>query len=215
MKYLFAPGCALFLYKPHLITQLHEVDGRTTVLYIIPEGTHVINICPGCDRRYRENYANPATVSLWELLSESDAFPFPDYKLEKMTIIDACPTRKQDRIHRAVRAVAKRMNITIVEPAHTRTQSTCCGDSCYGEIPTDKVIKQMKKKAGEMPLENILVYCVSCSKSMFIGEKRPRYLVDLLFGEDTVPQTIDPDQWHKQIDEFRDAHKDYEALSSL
>jgi hypothetical protein len=43
---------------------------------------------------------------------------------------------------------------------------------------------------------------------MFIGEKRPRYMVDLLFGEDTVPQTIDPDEWHAQLDEFIESHKD-------
>jgi hypothetical protein len=42
---------------------------------------------------------------------------------------------------------------------------------------------------------------------MFIGEKRPRYLVDLLFEEDTVPKTYDPDEWHKEIDEFRETHK--------
>ena len=218
MKYIFAPGCALFLYKAHLIERLHEFlsseYGAMEILQTcchhtppIPQGTHVINICPGCDRRYHENYANPSTVSLWELLSGSKSFRFPDYKSQEMTIIDACPTRKQDRIHRAVRAVAERMNISLVEPANTKRKSTCCGDTCYGELPTEQVIEQMKAKANAMPLDDILVYCVSCSKSMFIGGKRPRYLVDLLFGEETVPQTVDPDQWHKEIDEFREAHK--------
>ena len=40
-----------------------------------------------------------------------------------------------------------------------------------------------------MPAEDVVVYCVSCAKAMFIGGKRPRYLVDLLFGEATVPGT--------------------------
>jgi len=43
---------------------------------------------------------------------------------------------------------------------------------------------------------------------MFIGGKRPKYLVDLLFGESTVPKTYDPDQWHKELDEFIETHKD-------
>jgi hypothetical protein len=80
-------------------------------------------------------------------------------------------------------------------------------------MPPDKVIEQMKKKAAEMPLDDIIVYCVSCTKSMFIGERRPRYMVDLIFGEDTEPQTIDPDGWHGQLDEFIDKHSDYEAVS--
>jgi Fe-S oxidoreductase len=181
----------------------------------IPAKARVITVCPGCDRRYRENYANPSTISLWELLSESDGFAFPDYQAQKMTIIDACPTRDQDRIHRAVRALAERMNIAIVEPARTKKKGTCCGDTFYGKLPTEQVIGQMKAKAAEMPAADIFVYCVSCSKSMFVGGRRPRYLVDLLFAEETVPKTYDPDQWHKELDEFIEDHKNYEARSGL
>ena len=217
--YIFAPGCAVYLYKPHLIERLHDflnanygaMDQLSTCCRHtpkIPPDTTVINICPGCDRRYRENYEDPLTVSLWELLSESDVFPFPDYRSVEMTIIDACPTRDQDRIHLAVRAMAERMNISIVEPEKTGQKSTCCGDTFFGNLPTEKVIEQMKSKAAEMPVDDILVYCVSCSKSMFIGGKRPRYLVDLLFGEDTEPQTYDPDEWHAQLDEFIESHKE-------
>jgi hypothetical protein len=173
--------------------------------------TQVINICPGCDRRYRENYDHPLTISLWELLSDDDEFDFPDYKSQKMTIIDACPTRDQDRVHHAVRTLAEKMTISIVEPTKTKQESTCCGDTFYGELPTEKVIHLMKKKANKMPVDDILVYCVSCSKSMFMGGKRPRYLIDLLFAEETVPKTFDPDQWHNELDEFIENHKKYEV----
>jgi len=130
-----------------------------------------------------------------------------------MTIIDACPTRDQDRIHNSVRALAEKMNISIVEPAKTKRNSTCCGDTFFGVLPTEQVVIQMKAKANEMPVENILVYCVSCSKSMFIGGKRPRYLIDLLFAEETVPKTYDPDLWHGELDEFIEDHKEYEVQS--
>ena len=79
---------------------------------------------------------------------------------------------------------------------------TCCGDTFYGILPTEQVIGKMKAKAAEMPEASIIVYCVTGSKSMFIGEKRPRYLIDLWFAEDTVPKTLDPDRWHEELDEF-------------
>ncbi|MFH2041782.1 MAG: heterodisulfide reductase-related iron-sulfur binding cluster, partial [Acidobacteriota bacterium] len=180
----------------------------------IATDTQVINICPGCDRRYRENYDNPSTISLWELLAENETFPFPDYHSQKMTVIDACPTRDQDRVHDAVRALAERMNISLIEPTRTKRKSTCCGDTFFGVLPAEQVIDQMKAKAAEMSVDQVLVYCVSCSKSMFIGGKRPRYLVDLLFAEETVPKTYDPDQWHKELDEFIENHKNYEVKSS-
>ncbi len=217
MTRLFAPGCALILYKPQLVERLQDflevnigpMDRLTTCCRNVPPlkpGTEVINVCPGCDRRYRQNYADSGTISLWEVLARSDLFPFPDYQGRIMTINDACPTRDQVRVHEAVRTLLDRMNITLREPKSTRTKGICCGDIAYGEIPVGKVKKQMKRRAGQMPAEDVVVYCVSCAKAMFIGGKKPRYLVDLLFGEETVPGTFEPDEWHAQLDAFIAAH---------
>lgn len=217
MRNVFAPGCALMIYKPDLAGKLHDFlsdkMGEMNMFLSccrhippLPSGTEVINICPGCDKRYRENYRNSSTVSLWEVIAEDFAFPFPNYGGRQMTIIDACPTRDQTRVHDAVREVVRRMNICVIEPRQTRTRSTCCGDIFWGEIPIEGVVAQMKKKADEMPRDEVIVYCVSCAKAMFVGGKRPRYLIDLLFNEDTIAKTYAPDLWHKELDEYIDRH---------
>ena len=217
IKYTFAPGCALVLYNQSAVERLHrylcarygEVDLLLTCCRHTPKavlGKCVINVCPGCDKRYRQDYAEPSTVSLWEVLAESTDLSFPDYGGQPMTIIDACPTRNQSRIHNAVRVLAKKMNITIVEPERTREKSTCCGDTFFGVVPVAEVLEQMRAKADSMPLDDIIVYCVSCSKALFNGGKRPRYLIDLLLGEETIPKTVDPVQWHKELDDFIAAH---------
>jgi hypothetical protein len=51
-----------------------------------------------------------------------------------------------------------------------------------------------------------VVYCISCTKSVFIGGKTPRYLVDLLFNESTIPKTLEPDEWHKELQEYIALH---------
>ena len=217
MKRVFAPGCALMFYKPELSKKVFEflnkdfenIDELKTCCRHEPNldnGTQIINTCPGCDRRYRELYSSVSTISLWEILADSETFPFPDYNGLEMTIIDACPTRNQERVHNAVRILLKRMNINLIEPEKTRTKGTCCGDRFYGVLPLEQVKEQMKKRASEMPVEDVVVYCVSCSKSMHIGGKKPRYMIDLLFGEETVPGTFEPDQWHNEIDEFNNEH---------
>ena len=218
-EYAFAPGCALALYKVDLVERLLEylrskygtVDLLLTCCRHTPAaavGRCVINVCPGCDRRYRENYEAPSTVSLWEVLAESDDFEFPSYAGSEMTIIDACPTRDQPRIHNAIRTLAERMNISVVEPERTREGSTCCGDTFYGQLPIEEVVAQMSAKADTMPVEDVIVYCVSCSKSMFNGGKRPRYMIDLLLGQETVPGTCEPDAWHSELDEFIEDHSE-------
>ncbi|MCX6239106.1 MAG: (Fe-S)-binding protein [Bacteroidia bacterium] len=217
IKNVFAPGCALMLYKPELAEKLHlllnENLGEMDKLLIcchhdpqLSEKTEVINVCPGCDKRFGNDYQSTSTISLWEIIAESDFFPFPDYQGRSMSVIDACPTRDQERVHKAVRTVLQKMNITLVEPKNTMTKSICCGDSFYGIIPTYKVKEQMVKRTSEMPLDDVVVYCVSCVKSVYIGRKRPHYLIDLLFENETVPKTFEPDEWHKELDDYIEKH---------
>ena len=217
MKKIFAPGCGLMLYKPELVEKLRRILnknlGDIDLLNVCcrnhpdlkPE-VEVINICPGCDRRYRENYDDATTISLWEILAKTDSFSFPNYNGKEMSIIDACPTRSEICVHKALRTLLKKMNITLIEPERTGIKSTCCGDSFYGAIPTEKVKSQMKKKATEMPVDDVVVYCVSCSKSVYIGGKKPHYMIDLLFNEETIPKTYEPDEWHKELNDFIATH---------
>jgi Fe-S oxidoreductase len=217
MNHVFAPGCALMLYKPDLADRAQralELELGAAPRHLtcchhepgLPSGTQVINVCPGCDRRYRSLYEGVTTRSLWEVLAVSTRFPFPDCGGAAMAIQDACPTRDQDRVHDAVRTLLGRMNVRIVEPKATRSKGSCCGDTFYGTLPVAKVKELMAKRAGEMLEEDVVVYCVSCVQSMAIGGKRPRYLVDLLFGESTVPGSGDPDAWHLDVDRFIGAH---------
>ena len=67
-------------------------------------------------------------------------------------------------------------------------------------------MEKMKKRAEQMPCDDVAVYCISCIKSMHIGGKRPRYIVDLLFGEDTAAGIYDPDNWHSMLQVFIDEH---------
>jgi hypothetical protein len=113
---------------------------------------------------------------------------------------------QRSALHDAVRVLLARMNIALRELRSTRAHAVCCGDSFYGLVPVDGVRKQMMRRAAQMPVEDVVVYCVSCVKSMFTGGKRARYLLDLIFGEPTVPGTLDPDAWHKQIDDFTATH---------
>jgi len=217
MDQVFAPGCALMLYKPELGARLLEfLRGAHGAL---PEhltcckhepglaaGTRVINVCAGCDRRYRELYPGITTISLWEVLAADPSFPFPDYGGAAMAVQDACPTRSEARVAEAVRALLARMNIVAVEPERTRAQAVCCGDSFYPALPLPAVHDLMRKRAAEMPCEDVVVYCVSCVKAMHIGGRRPRYLVDLLFGEPTGTGVYETEAWHAQVEAFAASH---------
>ena len=217
MTRVYAPGCTLLIYKPEMparvLAHLNSAGGpvaqHVTCCRHEPRlaaGTEVINTCPGCDRRYRELYAGISTVSLWEVLAGSATFPFPDYRGIEMTVQDACPTRTEERVHAAVRQILGRMNIRVVEPRLTRTRAVCCGDALFDVLTPEGVKQQMKARAAQMPRHDVVVYCVSCVKAMHIGGRRPRFLIDLLFGEDTTPGTYEPADWHAEVQAFIDSH---------
>jgi Fe-S oxidoreductase len=213
MKKVYAPGCAMQLYKPELGKKIYallneHIGGIDDYLICcrlepkFPAGIQVINTCTACDQQYRKYNKDIDTISLWEVLVESKTFPFPDYEGKEMAIQDACFARDREQVHHAVRLLLERMNIKVIEPEKTRTKSTCCGDSFYGALSTEKVKMQMKKRADEMPVNDVAAYCVSCCKALHIGGKKPHHIADLLFGEDTSTAASEPDEWHAQLDNF-------------
>ncbi|MCL2592836.1 MAG: (Fe-S)-binding protein [Defluviitaleaceae bacterium] len=218
-KIYFNPGCALSIYKPEMEQKiLHYLnmyyDNNVEVHKIccryepkVENGSVVVNVCAGCDRRFSSLYEGVSTISLWEVLDKMNGFHFPNYSGIKMSVHDACPVREKTGVHLAVRSLLHKMNIEVVETEHNRTNSICCGDDFYPKLPLEKVHEHMKKRANSMPCEDVVVYCVSCIKSMFIGEKNPRYMVDLLFNETTTAGVYDTIEWHKQLQEYIENHK--------
>jgi Fe-S oxidoreductase len=213
----FAPGCALMIYKPELALKIHQLLnqklGKMEMLMTccqhkpnLPENSKVINVCPGCDKRFGKDFKGVSTISLWEIINENSLLDYPDYKGRSMSIIDACPTREEDRIQNSIRALLLKMNIRLEEPKNTRRESTCCGDIYYGSMPTDKVKELMIEKALEMPVNDIVVHCVFCIISVLIGGKNPQYLADLVFNEETLPKTYDLDAWHKELSLYIEEH---------
>jgi hypothetical protein len=217
MATFFNPGCALRLYKPRLAERTmallnerlgpvlpHETCCRHDPA--LPAGSLIINTCPGCDRRFRSLYEGVSTVSLWEVLDGLDGLSLPDYDGLKLSIHDACPVRERPAVHGAVRSLLNKMSIEAVEPAESGARSACCGDDFYGKLPLEEVHRLMKRRADSMPCRDVLVYCVSCVKSMAVGGRSPRHLIDLIFGEPTDPGDCDTQRWHEQLDEYISAH---------
>lgn len=217
----FNPGCALSLYKPEYenrilnflnencadqygVIEMHKICCRHDPQ--LAEGSMIINVCAGCDRRFRSLYPGITTLSLWEVIDQLDSFRFPDYHGLQMTVHDACPVREKTQVHQAVRSLMQKMNISIVEAKFHGTHSKCCGDDFYPALPVGKIHEKMRERASEMPCEDVCVYCVSCIKAMHIGGKAPRHLLDLLLGQTTEPQVYDTEAWHQQLQEYIDLH---------
>ena len=216
-KCYFNPGCAMSLYKPEAVEEiLHLLNRRflPTQLHTtccrhepeLPAGATIINNCAGCDRRFRSLYDGIQTISLWEVLDAIPALPLPTYDGMQLSVHDSCSFRKKPQVHAAVRSLLDKMHIEVVESPYSGTKSICCGDNFYGHIPLEEVHAFQKKRASQMPCQDVAVYCVSCIKSMHIGGKTPHHMMDLVLGEETDPQETRIDLYHEALDQYIEEH---------
>ncbi|GFI61180.1 hypothetical protein IMSAG049_00337 [Clostridiales bacterium] len=216
-KCWFNPGCALSVYKPEsekkLLTLLNRYMPSIRMHNVcchhepgLPKGSTIINNCAGCDRRFRTLYDGIQTISLWEVMDNLDGLILPDYTGMTVSVHDSCSFRVKPQVHAAVRSILGKMNIKIVESEFSGTNSICCGDNYYPALPIEKVTELQKKRAAQMPCQDVVVYCVSCIKSMYIGGKTPHHMVDLILNEDTEPQETRIDLYHKSVAEYISSH---------
>lgn len=166
--------------------------------------TCVITPCPTCAERYAK-IEGCTSICFLNDLAEMD-YPFPDYKGIEMSIQDTCAARKQADVLSSVRTLLRRMNINIVEPQYSGSKSRCCGQVLYGKVSEEKVIMGMQRRAQEMPCNDVVVYCSSCIMSMTVGGRSPRFILDLLFNEETEMKDINPIKWNTSLANFRLSH---------
>ena len=219
MKYIYAPGCALMIYKPHLAERLkafaEELYGQMPTLMTccfdnpkLEADTCILTPCTTCDKRYRSLFEGCTTDFLLHRIAESDTFPFPDYGGVEMSVQDTCSGRTDDLYLGTIRRLLERMNIRVVEAERSGKRGKCCGQVFYGKLPIEKVEQQMRLRAEEMPREDVVTYCASCIQGMSLGGRRPRFIIDLLFNEPTAAHGEGIVSWNTTLNRFRAEHKE-------
>lgn len=216
-KCYFNPGCALSIYKRDaeikILNILHKHLGDIKLHNIcchhepnLPQGATIINNCAGCDRRFRSLYEGINTISLWEILDSIPELELPRYEGLTVSIHDSCSFRQKPQVHQAVRNLLRKMNIEIVESEFSGTKSVCCGDNLYSKVPLEDIKEFQKKRAAQMPCQDVVVYCVSCIKSMTVGGKTAHHMVDLILNEVTDPQDINIVTYHDALESYIELH---------
>ena len=140
------------------------------------------------------------------MLDGIPALPLPTYDGLQLSVHDSCSFRKKPQVHAAVRSLLDKMHIEVVESEFSGTRSVCCGDNFYPHVSIEEVTAFQKKRAAQMPCQDVAVYCVSCIKSMHIGGKTPHHMMDLVLGEETDPQETRIDLYHEALDQYIEEH---------
>jgi Fe-S oxidoreductase len=149
--------------------------------------SEIIVACPYCYKRLSEQLTDVKPVSLYKVLSETDA-EFPEKGNNAYTIHDPCSARGHPEIQDAARALIFKAGYTIEEHAHTRDNTHCCGmggmvflaNADVGTAKTERTIRESS--------HDLVTYCATC-RDIFSGQgKKCVHLLDLLFGKNPAEQ---------------------------
>lgn len=219
-KLYFNPGCAMTTHNPLSEVKMYALlkkHFKTLKMHNrcckhtpnIEEGATLINSCAGCDRRFRSLYEGIQTLSIWEVLASLENFELPSYEGVKMSVQDSCSYRPKPQVHAAVRSLLSKMKIEVIEAKAHGSSSICCGDNFYPTLSIDDVGVFQKNRAQEMPCDDVVVYCVSCIKSMTIGGKVAHHLLDLVLDQATDIGETRLDVYHEVVQAYSDKSIDY------
>ncbi len=213
MSVFYFPGCKVTLHSPensrkirqYLMqrydmrsagccnTQLDRLTGSQTAVYI----------CPTCGAFMKEYTPETASSSVWENLENDDAFPWPDYGGEAISVQDCWRSFDNRPMQNAIRHILKRMNVEVVEIGENFEKTNFCGISLMkpqspryarfapvrfieraGEkfIPKTEPEKteKMKKHARQFTTAKVVCYCTGCLEGLEIGGVNAVHLLDLV-----------------------------------
>lgn len=165
-----------------------------------------IVVCNNCAAIIEEN--TQATVkSVWEVIDEDAAFPFPDYHGENITIQDCRIGYDKRNYQDAVRSLLKKMNFTIIELEENYEKTKFCGvnllkpciesnarlahkryvedfPDMFTPMPESEWPAYFRKHCAKIKTERVACYCKFCRDAINMGGKQGVHMLELLFPEE-------------------------------
>lgn len=211
--YAFYPGCQLGACRPAYVLETYEFlkqeydagvilgccgapaywAGDETRLYSNIERIRkswtelgkpaLVLACATCDSLFKLFLPEVSTVSLYELLAESDRI-MPRRSFAEATVFDPCAARDNRQMQSAIRALAGKAEISLEE---LREPNRCCGYGGHIKVANHQLYQEITRNranAGEKPY---IVYCANCLEVFRSLGKESVHILDIALGLDSVP----------------------------
>lgn len=213
MADIYFPGCHYTLHSPQNSRKIRDwlrkkhgirpLGCCSVHLDRIRPNDRAIYVCPTCGAFIDEYAPQAEGLSVWEILENDDAFPWPDCRGEKMSVQDCWRMRENRSLQKAVRAILRRMNIETAEIARAFNKTDFCGISLFKpaspryakfaplrfiENAGDKFValpdaekrERMTRHCRQFGTEKVVCYCTGCLEGLQLGGAKGIHLMDLV-----------------------------------
>ncbi len=150
--------------------------------YLLQQGVkRVLVACPNCEQVFRKYAAELETRTIYEFLDSAE-LPVTSTVSATVNVHDPCVSRFSGNVHSAVRSLAEKKGLQIVETKHSRETTICCGEGgAVGCIAPDLAQGWSKQRGEEAGGNHTLTYCAGCAHNLS-GQGPTSHILDVLFS---------------------------------
>ena len=165
----------------------------------------LILACPTCEKKFREYMNEIPVVSLYEILAECGAGSNlavgadhdniknqtnkdKDKNNKTYSVFDPCAARNETKMKDAVRQLAKNAGFKLEPLPENDALAHCCGFGGQPGIANPAYAEFVTKKRIAESDNPYIAYCINCRDSFLEAGKESVHILDLLFGNGTVPE---------------------------
>ena len=143
----------------------------------------IIAGCPSCRKELREAVGGEI-IGIWDVL-EKIGLPEGAKGLDRPAAVhDACGARGDPETQQAVRDLAAKLGVTLVETEYSGDRSPCCGYGGLAAYANPEVANEITQKALERSNAPYISYCMACRDRFARQGRESRHLLELVYGTD-------------------------------
>ena len=144
----------------------------------------VIAACPSCLNVFKEYLPEVEVTSLWEVLDGMELVSWVRAREntvpDTLLIHDPCAARHNTAWQDAVRSLAQKCGLTVLEPKHSRETTACCGHGGNQWCADHEAARAMaRKRAGDLGGPS-LASCIMCRENLASQGLPTWHLLDIL-----------------------------------
>ena len=157
----------------------------------------IIAGCPTCRRELAESIGGEI-VGIWDVL-EKIGLPEGAHGLERPAALhDSCGARGDAHTQLAIRNLAEKLGVTLVETEYSGDRSPCCGYGGLTAYANPEVAGEITQKALERSDAPYVSYCMACRDRFARQGRESRHILELVYGTDAgAPPDISEKRYNR------------------
>ena len=143
----------------------------------------IIAGCPTCAKELRESVGGEI-VGIWDVL-EQIGLPAGAKGLDRPAALhDSCGARGDAHTQQAIRSIAQKLGVKLVETEYSGDRSPCCGYGGLTAYANREVAHEMSEKCLERSDAPYISYCMACRDRFAREGRESRHILELVYGTD-------------------------------